>query len=385
MDRLLFVSYNHGYKNVADSVQNHRLIPALSKYYEVDVLQRQVGDSKEGVWSPNVYIVDRLVYKLFPFLFSIFSFDRLLWCLLAYRKIRNTISNYQVLIMVYEPYTTRFLHYWIKKNIHNLLVISSLYDPYVDNVFFGESKVGLYLRTCIEKKITVFSDALIVYNEKHYALVKGRYPDFNKVFLSVFCGRESLPDSYNNKKSNISIFTLIHIGNIYGVRKIDCLDVVVSSLKKKIPNLSSFLRIVVLGTYCVGYEKVVRSGNNDVIIQSSPVYGDELVEAIEDSSGLLLIDPMDERNTCFPSKLCEYYQYDKPIFGLSSKGTPSYNSLKESGHVVCDEEDIDYMVNTLEKVLLGRGAYNFEFDHSFGDQFYPERVAKGITRIIQSL
>ena len=66
MNNILFVSYNHGNENVADSVQNHRLIPALKKYFDINVIQRKVNKSSVGIWSPNIYIIDRVIYKLFP-------------------------------------------------------------------------------------------------------------------------------------------------------------------------------------------------------------------------------------------------------------------------------------------------------------------------------
>lgn len=374
MNKVLFVSYNHGYPNVADSVQNHRLIPALSRYYEIDILQRQVKGANEGVWSPNLYLVDRVLYKLFPFLFSIFSLDRWLWCRMAYNSLKKSLDKYQYIVMVYEPYTTRFLHYSFFKSRNELEIISLLYDPYVDNVFFNKKKLAITLRRKIEKKIIEQSDRIIVYNNKHFRFFKERYPNA-KVYNLAFCGLQSIPSDFFDEHNFSKPLSLIHVGNIYGERKIDYINQVVTILKKSMPSLSKAFHIVIMGTYCVGYEKVIDAGNDDVIIHSAPLYGSDLLKSIKKADGLLLIDPMDVGNTCFPSKLCEYYQYKKPIFGFSAKGTPSYESLKESGHVVCDEKELSVMVKSISSFIDNHNVYCHSFNNSYGDRFYPKLIA----------
>ena len=147
-------------------------------------------------------------------------------------------------------------------------------------------------------------------------------------------------------------------------------------------RVTDHLHIAFYGTYCVGYEKVIEAGNDDVITHSSPLYGSDLQKVINNADGLLLIDPMDERNTCIPSKLCEYYQFKKPIFGFSAKGTPSYESLKESGNIVCDESEIDIMVESL--MAFSSCSLNFVSPKKkfYDEQFYPAEVAKKLYNII---
>lgn len=361
--------------NVADSVQNHRLIPALSKYFEIDIIQRQVKGSNEGVWSPNLYLADRVLYKIFPFLFSIFSLDRWLWCRIAYSSLKKSLDKYQYIVMVYEPYTTRFLHYRIIKSRNDSKIISLLYDPYVDNIFFSKKNVAVNMRRKIEMEIVKQSDRIIVYNNKHFRIFKERYPNA-RVYNLVFCGLPSLPSDFFDKQNTSKPLSLIHVGNIYGERKIDYINQVVTVLKQSKPSLSEDFHIIIMGTYCVGYEKVIEAGNEDVIIHSAPLYGYELLKSIKKSDGLLLIDPMDIGNTCFPSKLCEYYQYKKPIFGFSAKGTPSYESLKESEHVVCDENELSVMVKSINSFIDNHNVYSHSFNNSFGDRFYPKLIAE---------
>lgn len=383
MNKILFVSYNHSLNSVADSVQNHRLIPSLSEYYDVTVIQRRFKGTRQGIWSPNIYIVDRILYKLLPSFFSVFSFDRWLWCMLAYKKIKKTINVYQYVIMVYEPYTTRFLHYRIKHDYPKQRVASLLYDPYTDNIFLGRSRVWVKQRKRIEKNIISLSDIIIAYNTKHLSLLKGRYP-YAKIKGCEFCGHSPFSDEFFLNKARRGRLTLVHVGNIYGERKIDGLNRVVTILKTIQKELSARLQIIVYGTYCVGYNKVVIDGNGDVIKHASPRYGDDLYNCIKEADALLLIDPVDEGNTCFPSKLCEYYQYKKPIFAIAAKGTPSYVSLKEAGHVVYDNSELGLLANTIWDFIENPGFFDTSFDQSYDKQFYPNVVAKKLSNYLMS-
>ena len=385
MKKLLFVSYNHAKPSVADSVQNHRLIKALKDYYDIDILQRAQKRGDEGVWSPDIYLIDRFLYKLFPFLISVFSLDAYLWCQRAFRQMKEKIGCYDAVIMIYGPYPTRYFQYNSWNKCHNKIV-SILYDPFYDNIFMSQSSIGKNLRSKIEMEVVEKSSAVIVNNKKLLTLFQDRYPH-SYIKLINLCGSFDIPGrlKQNQTINNDGIKTLVHSGNIYGERRIDELNEAVSRLKHQRPNLKCELEIVVLGTYCLNYEKIVTSGNQDVIKHHSPLYGDALISFMMNADGFILIDPMDSRNTCFPSKLCEYYQYKKPIFGFAAKNTPSYDSLKESGHVVCDFDTIDEMVCALNNFVSDTDKISSKFDSKYGNQFAPNVIAEEVHQIISNI
>lgn len=93
MDKVLFVSYNHSKLNVADSVQNHRLITALKEYYDIELIKRACSRGNDGIWTPNLYWIDRVLYKIFPFLISIFSIDAYIWSKKAFNSIKDRLAE----------------------------------------------------------------------------------------------------------------------------------------------------------------------------------------------------------------------------------------------------------------------------------------------------
>lgn len=372
MKKALFVSYNHNNDYVADSIQNHRLIDGLKKYVEIDVLCRVKNKTNSNleIYSSNLYFIDRGLYKLFPFLISTFSIDRSIWCLITYFKIRKSLSKYSEVVFTFEPYNIWLLFILICNHL-NLKVTTIIYDPYVDNIFLSKNPIGIYIRRKIEKIIVKRSHLIIANNERLYKTFQKRYPEVLIKQLPL-CGKP--PFDINFQNTNKVKKRIIHAGNIYGMRRIDELNNVVTLIKQQIHNLSTYLEIELYGKYCVGYEKVIESNNCDVIVNKGILPANKLHEEILQADALLLLDPMDTNNFCFPSKLCEYFQYKKPIFGIAGKQTPSYDFINKSGYICCDGKELDVLADSI--ISLIRNQYINRVDvEQFALEFDPNRIA----------
>lgn len=382
VERILYVSYGHESLKVASSIQNHRLITALSSYYDIDILLRtkQKNNSIFSVESKDFSLLDRILYKLFPFLESVFSFDRLIWSYKAYQSIKDHLSHYSLVIIPYEPYTTRTLQKLIKKH-SDTKVLTVLYDPYLDNIFFSQSGIGVFLRQSIERQIVEMSDSVVVNHNRMYVTFLERYPNAS-ISMIPFCGKRVVLNNDNNREERTK-FLIVHIGNIFGQRRIDYLNQTITELKYKKEKLSDSLEVHLYGSYCEGYEKVIEDHNDDVIIHKGYLAQENTDKVLAEADALLLIDPMDEKNYSYPSKLCEYFQYRKVIVAFSGKGTPSYNALKETNNIVHSKNEISEMVNDIQQ-LIDNGA-NIRTPQIYSTQFYPENIAKKYVELISSI
>lgn len=385
MDKLLFVSYNHGRTNVADSIQNHRLIPSLSEYYDIDVLQRRVKDGSEGVWSPNIYIIDRLIYKLFPFLISVFSFDKWLWCILAYRRIRRSLPQYKYVAMVYEPYCIRRLQYYIRKNNGNKIV-TLLYDPCVDNLFFSQAKIGIWLRKKVERSIINASDAVFVNSIMLLNTIQRRY-ETDKVHYVPCCAEQTAAKFESGRHKAGDRLTILHAGNIHGERRLDVLNDIVTLLKQRYyGHLQDKLQILMYGN-CLEEErlKVLKRGNTDIILFKGFINGTQLNEVKKESDALLLINPVGGVNYSYPSKLCEYFQLNKIIISIGSLESAATDDLLQAGHIVCDGNNIEETVEKLRSLLADISVFDHAIDQTFYKKFLPGTVASEYNKVLESL
>lgn len=379
MKKVLLISINHYNNKVADAVQNIRLFGEIGKSVDVDIVCR-VSNKSHGafeVYSPNLYIVDRIIYKLFPFLISIFCLDRFVWCIATYFRINKIVSKYDAIIFTYEPFTLFLLHILVRaKNVKR--IVSIFYDPYVDNIFLSTNKIAVYLRRKIEYLIVNKSSVTVLNNNKTYRRFITRYPSAN-LELVPLCGLAGKVNSQDNKTEKR---TIIHAGNIYGKRSIDQLNEAVTQAKTMIDDLHEKLEILLYGTVCVGYDRVLSMSNNDIIKFCGCLSQDDLREKMKTADALLLIDPLDENNYCFPSKLCEYFQYDKIIIGIAGLNTPSYDALKESGHIVSDSNDISKISDAIVSIANNKKSISSKIDKSYSIRFDIPKVAEAYLRII---
>lgn len=383
MNKILLLSVNHNDLRIADSIQNHRLESALAQFMNVKVLKRtkKSEGNKFNIYSPNIYILDRILYKFFPFLISIWCLDKFLWSIVAFLKIRSSLGDYDIVLITYEPYTTRIFQRLVR--LYSKCKIGLIiYDPYVDNIFLSQSKMGIWLRKKIEKRIVKSADFVVVNNDRTLSVFKQRYP---KSFIDLIplCGIEH-QIQINEEKRNLKKI-LVHAGNIYGKRRIDDLNNVITFLKNKDANISNKIEIRLYGNVCVGMNKVKISGNDDVIRYYGCLGQEQLKHVINQSDALLLIDPMDKNNFCFPSKLCEYFQYRKPIFGFAGKETPSYMALLESGNCVVDENNTEEMANYLLKWVEDDSEITNRINFCYCDKFMPENIANLYQTIFSKL
>lgn len=377
MEKLLFVSYDHNNLNLASTIQNRRLIEALKKYYDVSIVCRSTSDdiNLHAICTPNLYLFDRITYRIFPFLKSVFSIDRLYWSIHALKRIKPRLNEYDYVIFPFEPYTTRFLFYKLKK-YSTVKIISLIYDPYYDNIFFSSSLIGKCLRRNIEKRIVRVSDLTIVNNSKLKNVFCNRYPDAH-VELVPLCGKTEVNSASSSSHSKLNI---VFAGNIFGKRKIDLLNESVSLAKNNIKELSKKIEFLIYGKVFVGQDVVISSGNDDVIVYKGCVEPDKVDVILSDADILLIIDPIDIGNHSYPSKLCEYFQYNKPIIGITGKDTPSYNALTETSNRVFTEHDAQKFADYIFRlVTCGVEPCNHA---EYSKQFVPANVAKNISNII---
>lgn len=387
--RILFVSYHHDISNLADSIQNHRLLRYWAAEQSIDVLHRSFSFNNKkrsglGVWSPNLSFVDKCLFHVFPFLRPVFSFDLYLWSLVAFMTLLFRRVKYDMLVVTYEPYSI----YPFSKMLRlfsGVKVLSICYDPLADNLFFHQSKIGRGLRLKLENKIICNSDIIVVNNDIVKELLCKRYDSCNIVMINL-CGEDiNLKDNLKGEGNLNTKYRLVHCGNIHGMRNLHCVNEMVNSLKDRIKNLNELLDIVFYGM-CPSEEKemICQSGNEDIIHFENPVLPADIPLVINNATALLLIDPLEDGNYSFPSKVCEYIQSGKDILAFSNKKSPSGLVLTNAGYLVCDATTVNEMVDYLELQLkMGKNAPT-RVKKNIEDLYNPKFIASQYIELIRS-
>ena len=385
---VLFLSYNHGNNRLADSIQNTRLIYELSKGVNVDIVYRSRHkkrriDNYIPVSSLDLSFIDRIIYKIFPFLKTIISLDVLLWSICACYSIKKGRKHYDVCMATYEPYSTRFLPLFLRRIKQNDRIISIFYDPCTENLFFNNSNVAVFLRRKMERDLIVNSDYVVVNNNRLFEKLKQRNGDKNNIVKIPLCSSSLFNKSDNCGNTSVKRIIITHAGNIHGNRSLLEINKVISDLKQKVANLSDKLRIDFYGDCPENKKKVVvESGNEDVLCFYGTISQAEINMKLEKSNILLLLDPMEGNNFSFPSKLCEYFNMKKPIIGLTSQNSVSYDLLCDSKHLVYNS--LNYMDLSKDLKLIIDGFFFYDYNREYYRSFEPSIVSQMYIKLIMN-
>ncbi len=161
----------------------------------------------------------------------------------------------------------------------------------------------------------------------------------------------------------------VHLGRLYGLRRIDTFIEALRELKLEDPNLKDR---IVFDQYSEiqkeDIEKIRKYGLEDVFRIHPKVNYQEAIEIMKDADILLLFDTIMDGapvQPYLPSKILEYLLLRKPILGICQANSPSYRILNKYGHhaaytpaeireavnvIMQDPPEYDYPLEDLESV-----------------------------------
>lgn len=128
----------------------------------------------------------------------------------------------------------------------------------------------------------------------------------------------------------------VHLGRLYGLRKIDNFLEALKELKEEMPDLSSkiiFHQYSEIQPYDL--EKIRKFNLEDVFKVHKKVSYEESIEIMKNADILVLFDTImtgEDIQPYLPSKITEYLLLNKPILGICESNSPSYRILNENGY-----------------------------------------------------
>ena len=394
MNKILFISYSWNLADRAGGIQSKRLYSGLERYFDVQVICRDFNTAEDDeekkimkVKSLNLFFFDRLFLFVFRFLRNILSIDQYVWCYTAYKKIKKENVSFDYIVTVHAPFTVRFLGFLLKKKYAKPL-ITFLFDPYSDNIYFQTNRLSVFLRRKVERKIVLKSDYLIFNNDIVYKLFSERYKqNVSRFFVLPLCcdynSWKKLSSFSLSKESRNDKTTLIHAGMIHGKRNLTGLNEIVRSLKELDSKLSNTFQILLYGKLrqC-DMDEIIKYGNDDVILIKGFITPEELLKEMQKTDGFIVIDAMNEDNICFPSKICDYFLFNKLIIGLTPQRSVTRDILNKSGHISCDESEYKQTAEFIYNYYKKENKTDWVIDRDFYKNFLPENIAKSLLAVI---
>ncbi|MCP3928441.1 MAG: glycosyltransferase family 4 protein [Bacteroidetes bacterium] len=282
----------------------------------------------------------------------------LLWTPFAVLKARRLIRQHNIEnVLISSPPDSSQLIGWVLKKFLNIYWIADFRDPIYGNVAQVDMINPTRLIDRFQKKMLIkydqlianTADVLIANTETHAQMLRENYGCMN---VHVIRNSYDPLDFSNTNNKKYPLFTIAHVGSIYGKRNPDLLFAAVKQLASEYAPETLRLQIVFLGLGGNSlYENVERYGIGEYVKIKTQIPHQEAIEFMYRSHLLLLVKATGKwSNGQIPGKFFEYIGSRNPVLCIGPVESEVAELIKthELGYVV--ENNLDTMTSVLRNV-----------------------------------
>ena len=387
----LFILYHYPPVNNANSIQNERFISSLNKngVKTTVVIKGDKFIENEkiiSIPSNSMRFSKAILRRTIPDLANIPDLERFFWTNKAKRKLvtlRDDIFNW--VHTTSSPFSTHILGAKLKKK-YNIPWVAQFYDPWVDNHYINFN-FKFFKKLNLKYEAIVAKEADLILHSNN--IIKNRWINrygkeiAEKIVVLPFITDASIKAS--NKFYTNSKLTILHAGGIYGKRSLKELILALELLKKENENLENQIQITQIGHISKQEVELIRQKNllNLFKFYEKKPY-EQIVKELYRADILLLVDSLDtEENVFFPSKLVEYFSYNKLIIGITPINSPANTFLQEAGHIVIHKNENRQLKDFLSKILINGNLIKVNSDYF--KNFLPDQICNEYLNALDNL
>ena len=318
---------------------------------------------------------------------------------LMYKYIKDSLKEfekgeYKYLFTSIVPGISHLCGKAIKKKHPEVIWYASFSDPFKNSPYkkadlegrsifykFVYSVGGFFLyNDKYEEAAVLNADKLIFICKEQMEYTLSQYPNSEELKKkAIIMPLTYVPewDMYNKliseKKKEINKpLQAVHLGRLYGLRKINTFLESLKQLKEEDRDLS---KKIVFHQYSEiqkpDVKKIKDYDLEDVFILHKTVSYDESVEVMKESDILVLFDTLMSKSKVqpyLPSKIVEYLLLKKPILGICDDNSPSYRILKEYGFKELGS-DVESIKRNIISLINGVEVSEYSLDDLNSDKY----------------
>ena len=225
------------------------------------------------------------------------------------------------------------------------------------------------------------ADKFIFICEEQRDYTISQYPNLDKEELlskSIIMPLTYIPtwDMYKNiidsRTVNNTPKQAVHLGRLYGLRKIDSFLEALKELKQEDPNIEDK---IVFHQYSEiqspDIKKIKEYNLEKLFVLHDKVSYDESTRIMKDADILVLFDtlmPNSPKQPYLPSKIVEYLLLRKPILGYCENNSPSYRILSQYGYKTIGS-DKQTIKNNIKYLINNNDTYTYSIDELNSDNY----------------
>lgn len=300
-------------------------------------------------------------------------------------------KHYDILYSSSLPNFSHLAGYRVKKKNPNIKWIASFSDAIKDTPFQKyyaktykgiRGKLGYFIARFLNENVRCqkvafkAADTLVfVSEEQRDFMTRGKKGLLEKSIVIPFTYIKEWPvykQLIEEKEQPVNQpKRIIHLGNVYGLRRVDCLVQAVKIAKEMVPDLHKHIQIEHYGIMEQKQRDIIhQSGVSDVFKDFERIPYAQTLQKMKEADVLLLLDVyIDEHELqpYMPSKFIEYFLTDKLILSIANEKSPIFRQLKNTMHlsVKPDPNQIaDALVSIIQKSCYVKNNYEiFENEH----------------------
>lgn len=259
--------------------------------------------------------------------------------------------SYKYVHTISFPSSSHLIGYNLKKK-YNIPWVAQFYDPWHTNPFRPISS-SFFRKIDKKHESLVANEADLIILPCHELVEdwKARYG--NKIESKIL----ELPfiASQHSEPLNVirhSKVVISQIGSSNSKRHSDTFIRAICELNNSIPNLNEKLQVNYVG-YVTQHEiDLIKELKVDNVVNIVGQLSEkECAFYFENSDIFLAVDANLERNFFFPSKLLKYFEYQKPILGLTTPNSVLEKELSSSNNFFFHIDNIDGVKSFIEKAI----------------------------------
>lgn len=304
-------------------------------------------------------------------------------------------GNYKYLFTSIVPGISHICGKKIKEKHPEVIWYASFSDPFKNSpykdadlenrsfIYKFAYKVGSYAlyNNKYEEAAIYNADKFVFICEEQRDYTISQYPDLDRNELlkkSIIMPLTYIPtwNMYNNlieaKSVKKSPIQAVHLGRLYGLRRIDSFLEALKELKQEDSNIESkivFHQYSEIQTPDV--KKIKEYGLENLFILHDKVSYDESTRIMKDADVLVLFDtlmPNHPNQPYLPSKIVEYLLLRKPILGICDDNSPSYRILNQYGFGTVGSE-VDTIKNNIKELINNKKTIKYSLDELNSDNY----------------
>jgi glycosyltransferase involved in cell wall biosynthesis len=314
------------------------------------------------------------------------------WVPFAFFKAYGIIRKYGVeTVYISSPPDSSHLVGILLKKFFQIRLVADLRDPIVGNIAEVNlikpqdlrSKILKNIKNRLEKMVIRSSDKVIVNTETHRRELSRIFPSEKFITIRNSYDRQDYEDINSTK---FDIFTIAHVGSIYGLRRPDVLFDAIKRLVQDQAPVHPNIQILFVGLNSDYLAEAAKKAGIESMVKISPMVSHrEAIEIMVRSHILLLIKATGEGSLGqIPGKFFEYMGTGNSILCLGPRQSEVADIIQSLQLGITAEDDPDEVYTFIKKEYEAYKEGKVRTTSSDIAQYSSERMAKKILDAIFS-